>query len=90
MPYNPPLPHIIIKQEEQERISDALAGVLQYSRVEALESFLLVDLGKSIDDAFVFAGMGSVGFSAQGALDLEAGDDEVEGVNAQVGDCGSC
>ena len=83
-------PNIIIEQEEQERINDAFARILENACVERPDSpFVIVNSLESVKQAFVFGIVCNFAFGTERALHLKTSYDEVERVDGQIGDGGS-
>jgi hypothetical protein len=85
------LAEVVVRQEENEAVHDAFCDIRDDAAIERGEPVVLVIyLGRRIEEAgiiIVIAG-GRVGIFKY-SLDLEAGDDQVEGVYEELGDNGA-
>lgn len=83
--------YIIIEQEKQKGVRDGLPSILEHPAVKSSYApFLLVYLFESIKNASVFAFVGSRRGLSQLSLHLEARYNQVERIDGEVRDRGSC
>lgn len=83
--------YVVVEEEEEERVCDALSGVGDNSGEETSNAVARVYLFGSVEDAVVCVLRGGVGgVGLLDALDLKTLNYQVEGVGDEVRDGRSC